>query len=121
MRTYLIRAVLAVAVMLAIMSFIVARIALRPLQRLGKAAASHNMYLVCSSDIAEPDGSYHLLHFTFGVVGYGAGQYSTSLAPPPADGIQAENALIGGLQEEVILGLGGRCARSFRLAAPEWP
>jgi predicted amidohydrolase len=45
------------------------------LQRLGKAAASHNMYLVCSSDIAEPDGSYRNAAFLLGRDGREIGRY----------------------------------------------
>ncbi|HSB16527.1 MAG TPA: nitrilase-related carbon-nitrogen hydrolase [Bryobacteraceae bacterium] len=38
----------------------------RMLDRLGRAAAAHRMYLVCSSDTVEPDGKYRNMAFFLG-------------------------------------------------------
>lgn len=47
----------------------------RMLDRLGRAAAAHRMYLVCSNDIAEPDGSYRNAAFFLGRDGKEIGRY----------------------------------------------
>lgn len=45
------------------------------LDRLGRAAAAHHMYLVCSSDTAERDGSYRNTAFFLGRDGREIGRY----------------------------------------------
>ena len=47
----------------------------RMLERLGKAAASHRMYLVCCNDTAEPDGTYRNTAFFLGRDGREIGRY----------------------------------------------
>ena len=47
----------------------------RMIQRLGAAAARHRMYLVCSSDVADPDGSYRNAAFFLGRDGRELGRY----------------------------------------------
>ncbi len=47
----------------------------RMLRRLGQAAASHRMYLVCSSDTIEEDGSYRNASFFLGRDGKEIGRY----------------------------------------------
>ncbi|MCW5980443.1 MAG: hypothetical protein KIT09_20335 [Bryobacteraceae bacterium] len=47
----------------------------RMMDRLGRAAASHGMYLVCSSDLTEPDGSYRNMAFFLGRDGREIGRY----------------------------------------------
>jgi len=47
----------------------------RMLDRLGRAAAAHHMYLICSSDTAEPDGSYRNTAFFLGRDGKEIGRY----------------------------------------------
>jgi nitrilase len=47
----------------------------RMLDRLGRAAAAHHMYLVCSSDTAEQDGSYRNTAFFLGRDGREIGRY----------------------------------------------
>ncbi len=47
----------------------------RMLTRLGKVAASYRMYLVCSSDVAEQDGSYRNAAFLLGRDGREIGRY----------------------------------------------
>lgn len=47
----------------------------RMLTRLGKVAASYRMYLVCSSDVAEQDGSYRNTAFLLGRDGREIGRY----------------------------------------------
>lgn len=47
----------------------------RMLERLGRAAAAHKMYLVCSSDTAEQDGSYRNTAFFLGRDGQEIGRY----------------------------------------------
>ena len=48
----------------------------RMLDRLGRAAASHRMYLVCSNDLAEKDGTYRNLAFFLGRDGKEIGRYA---------------------------------------------
>lgn len=48
----------------------------RMLDRLGRAAASHRMYLVCSNDLAEEDGTYRNLAFFLGRDGKEIGRYA---------------------------------------------
>jgi len=45
------------------------------LDRLGRAAAAHHMYLVCASDVAEQDGSYRNTAFFLGRDGKEIGRY----------------------------------------------
>ncbi|MGE5645543.1 MAG: nitrilase-related carbon-nitrogen hydrolase [Acidobacteriota bacterium] len=45
------------------------------LDRLGREAAAHNMYLICSSDTAEPDGTYRNTAFFLGRNGREIGRY----------------------------------------------
>jgi predicted amidohydrolase len=45
------------------------------LARLGRAAATHHMYLVCSNDTAEADGSYRNMAFLLGRDGKEIGHY----------------------------------------------
>jgi predicted amidohydrolase len=47
----------------------------RMLERLGKAAAVHRMYLVCCSDTVEPDGAVHNTAFFLGRDGREIGHY----------------------------------------------
>ncbi|MCW5981710.1 MAG: carbon-nitrogen hydrolase family protein [Bryobacteraceae bacterium] len=47
----------------------------RMLARLGRAAAAQGMYLVCSSDIADPDGTYRNAAFFLGRDGKEIGRY----------------------------------------------
>ena len=47
----------------------------RMLDRLGRAAASHRMYLICSSDTAEPGGKYRNMAFFLGRDGKEVGRY----------------------------------------------
>ena len=47
----------------------------RMLDRLGQAAASHRMYLVCCNDTIEPDGSVHNTAFFLGRDGKEVGRY----------------------------------------------
>ncbi len=47
----------------------------RMLERLGRAAAAHRMYLVCSNDTAEPDGSFRNTAFLLGRDGKEIGRY----------------------------------------------
>jgi predicted amidohydrolase len=47
----------------------------RMLERLGRAAASHRMYLICSSDTAEPGGKYRNMAFLLGRDGKEIGRY----------------------------------------------
>lgn len=47
----------------------------RMLDRLGKAAASHRMYLVCCNDTAKPDGTYRNTAFFLGRDGREIGRY----------------------------------------------
>ena len=47
----------------------------RMLERLGRAAAAHRMYLICSSDTAEQDGSYRNTAFFLGRDGREIGRY----------------------------------------------
>jgi len=47
----------------------------RMLDRLGRASAAHHMYLVCSSDTAESDGSYRNAAFFLGRDGREIGRY----------------------------------------------
>jgi len=47
----------------------------RMLDRLGRASAAHQMYLVCSSDTAESDGSYRNTAFFLGRDGREIGRY----------------------------------------------
>ena len=47
----------------------------RMLDRLGRAAAAYRMYLVCSNDLAEPDGSYRNTAFFLGRDGREIGRY----------------------------------------------
>lgn len=47
----------------------------RMLDRLGRAAAAHHMYLICSSDTAERDGSYRNTAFFLGRDGKEIGRY----------------------------------------------
>jgi predicted amidohydrolase len=47
----------------------------RMLERLGRAASAHHMYLVCSSDVAESDGSYRNAAFFLGRDGREIGRY----------------------------------------------
>ncbi len=47
----------------------------RMLDRLGRAAASHRMYLVCSSDLVEPGGKYRNMAFFLGRDGREIGRY----------------------------------------------
>jgi len=47
----------------------------RMLERLGAAAAAHKMYLVCSSDIINPDGTYSNAAFFLGRDGREIGRY----------------------------------------------
>ena len=47
----------------------------RMLDRLGRAAASHRMYLVCCNDTIEPDGSVHNTAFFLGRDGKEVGRY----------------------------------------------
>src|SRR2546425_4940542 len=47
----------------------------RMLDQLGRAAASHRMYLVCCNDTIEPDGSVHNTAFFLGRDGREIGRY----------------------------------------------
>ena len=47
----------------------------RMLERLGRAAASHRMYLICSSDTVEPDGAYRNTAFLLARDGSEIGRY----------------------------------------------
>jgi len=47
----------------------------RMLERLGRAAAVHRMYLICSSDVSEHDGSYRNTAFFLGRDGKEIGRY----------------------------------------------
>jgi predicted amidohydrolase len=47
----------------------------RMLERLGRAAASHRMYLVCCNDTMEPDGTYRNTAFFLGRDGLEIGRY----------------------------------------------
>jgi predicted amidohydrolase len=47
----------------------------RMLERLGRAAAAHRMYLVCCNDTVEPDGSVHNTSFFLGRDGKLIGRY----------------------------------------------
>jgi predicted amidohydrolase len=47
----------------------------RMLDRLGRAAAAHRMYLMCASDTAEPDGSYRNTAYFLGRDGKEIGRY----------------------------------------------
>ena len=47
----------------------------RMLERLGRAAAAHRMYLICSSDVSEHDGSYRNTAFFLGRDGKEIGRY----------------------------------------------
>lgn len=47
----------------------------RMLERLGRAAAAHRMYLVCANDTAEPDGSFRNTAFLLGRDGKEIGRY----------------------------------------------
>jgi len=47
----------------------------RMLDRLGRAAAAHRMYLICSSDLAEPGGKYRNMAFFLGRDGKEIGRY----------------------------------------------
>jgi predicted amidohydrolase len=47
----------------------------RMLDQLGRAAASHRMYLVCSSDTCKPDGTYRDTAFLLGRDGLEIGRY----------------------------------------------
>ena len=47
----------------------------RMLGRLGRAAASHRMYLVCASDTSKPDGTYRNTAFFLGRDGQEIGRY----------------------------------------------
>ena len=58
----------------------------RMLDRLGKAAAKHRMYLVCCNDTVEPDGTSHNTAFLLGPDGKEIGKYHKVNLPLPEQG-----------------------------------
>ncbi|HET6574969.1 MAG TPA: carbon-nitrogen hydrolase family protein [Fimbriiglobus sp.] len=58
----------------------------RMLDRLGKAAATHRMYLVCCNDTVEPDGTSHNTAFLLGPDGKPIGKYHKVNLPLPEQG-----------------------------------
>jgi len=58
-----------------LMTEVLPRAVSRMLERLGKAAASHRMYLVCCNDTANPDGTYRNTAFFLGRDGREIGRY----------------------------------------------